>query len=171
MDVVDLLVEAFGRIGPVLHRASAGLTTEQRTYRPDADANSIAWLTWHIARVQDAQVAPLAETPQVWQSDGWADRFALPFDVGATGYGQSSEQVAAVDAPVDLLLGYYDAVAARTIEYLRTLTPADLDVVVDERWDPPVTCGVRLVSILADDLQHVGQASYVRGLVDRLEAG
>lgn len=170
MDVVDLLVEAFGRIGPALHRAAAGLTAAERTYRPDADANSIAWLVWHTARVQDAQVAPLAETPQVWHAGGWAQRLALPFDADATGYGQSSEQVGALDAPVQMLLDYYDAVAERTGEYLRSLTASDLDVVVDERWDPPVTRGVRLVSILADDLQHVGQAAYVRGLVSRLPA-
>jgi hypothetical protein len=44
------------------------------------------------------------------------------------------------------------------------VTPADLDRVVDKRWDPPVTLGVRLVSVVDDDAQHVGQAAYVRGL-------
>ncbi len=45
------------------------------------------------------------------------------------------------------------------------MTPEDLDRVVDKRWNPPVTLGVRLVSILNDDVQHVGQAAYVRGLL------
>jgi hypothetical protein len=170
MDVADLLTDAFGRVGRTLHRAAAGLTESQRTHRPDADANSIAWLTWHAARVQDAQIAPLAGVEQVWTAQGWAGRVGLPFSDAATGYGQSSQDVAAVDAPVDLLLGYYDAVEAQTLEYLRRLAPEDLDVVVDESWDPPVTLGVRLVSILADDLQHVGQAAYVRGIVERLHA-
>ncbi len=47
------------------------------------------------------------------------------------------------------------------------LQPADLDVVVDERWDPPVTLGVRLVSVVNEVNQHVGQAAYVRGLLER----
>lgn len=167
MNVADLLIEGFGRIGPTLRRAVAGLDSTGRTARPDAEANSIAWLAWHIARVQDAQIAPLAGVEEVWTAQGWAERLGLPFDAHATGYGHSADDVAAVDASAELLLGYYDAVEAQTLAYLERLTDEDLDVVVDERWDPPVTLGVRLVSILGDDLQHVGQASYVRGLVDR----
>jgi hypothetical protein len=56
-------------------------------------------------------------------------------------------------------------VHARTAGFLRGLTDNDLDRVVDENWDPPVTLGVRLVSVLDDDLQHVGQAAYVRGFL------
>ena len=167
MNTSDLLVESFGRIGPTLHRAVAGLDREGLTYRADPSANTVAWLAWHAARVQDAQVADVAGTPEVWVADGWAQRLGLPFPDSATGYGQSAADVARVDVPAELLLGYHDAVAARTLDYLRTLSDTDLDRVVDESWDPPVTLGVRLVSILADDLQHVGQAAYVRGLVDR----
>ncbi|MDM7855891.1 mycothiol transferase [Cellulomonas alba] len=167
MNVADLLIEGFGRVGPVLHRAVDGLDAAGRTARPDGNANSIAWLAWHIGRVQDAQVAPLAGVEQVWTAQGWAERFGLPFDARATGYGQSADDVAGVDAEPELLLGYYDAVEAQTLAYLARLTDHDLDVVIDEHWDPPVTLGVRLVSILGDDLQHVGQASYVRGLVER----
>ena len=74
------------------------------------------------------------------------------------------EQVDAVHAPADLLLEYYDAVHRQTVEFVTTLTDEDLDRVVDKRWDPPVTLGVRLVSTIADCLQHVGQAAYARGL-------
>ena len=63
------------------------------------------------------------------------------------------------------LRAYHDAVYARTIEYVRTLQDADLDRVVDTSWDPPVTLGVRLVSVVNDDQQHVGQAAFVRGLL------
>jgi hypothetical protein len=72
-----------------------------------------------------------------------------------------------VRATADLLLGYYNAVHDATLAYLSTVTAADLDRVVDTRWDPPVTLGVRLVSVVADDLQHAGQAEYIRGLVER----
>lgn len=65
----------------------------------------------------------------------------------------------------DLLTGYYDAVHEQSLGVLRTVAAKDLERVVDEHWDPPVTLGVRLVSVLSDDLQHVGQAAYVRGLL------
>ncbi|HWJ83904.1 MAG TPA: DUF664 domain-containing protein [Cellulomonas sp.] len=167
MDALDVLVESYSRIEPTLRRVVSDVADDVLTWRADPEANSIAWLAWHVARVQDAQIAPLAGTEQVWTADGWARRFDLPFDDSATGYGQDADHVAAVRTGADLLLGYLDAVTQATSAYLETLTPDDLDRVVDTRWDPPVTLGARLVSIVADDLQHVGQAAYVRGLADR----
>ena len=104
----------------------------------------------------------------MWTADGWARRFDLPFEDSSIGFGHTSEQVAAVrvDDP-SLLTGYLDAVHERTVAYLRTLSEADLDEVIDERWDPPVTRGVRLISVVDDDIQHAGQAAYLAGLVRR----
>ena len=137
------------------------------TFRADADANSIAWLVWHLTRIQDDHVAGVAGTEQLWTAGGWHERFALPFDVSATGYGQTSDEVAAVSGSAELLLGYHDAVHEETLRFLGGLGPGDLDRIVDERWDPPVTLAVRLVSVVADDLEHAGQAAYVRGLAER----
>jgi hypothetical protein len=168
MDIPAVLQEAFGRILPIATRAVDGLTADQLAARPDPDANSVAWLVWHLARVQDDHVAEVAGTEQVWTSAGWSQRFGLPLDDGDIGYGHSSEQVASVrvDTP-DLLTGYLAAVGEATGRYLAGLSGDDLDRVVDDRWDPPVTLAVRLASVLSDDLQHAGQASYVRGLVTR----
>jgi uncharacterized damage-inducible protein DinB len=167
MSSSEVLIDAIDRIQQVVHRAIKGASIELLTYRPDADANSIAWLIWHLSRVQDDHVADAFGTQQVWTSDGWAGRFGLPFDDAASGYGQSSDDVAAVAVEAELLGGYHDAVHDRSVELLKTVTDDDLARVVDESWNPPVTLGVRLVSLIADDLQHVGQASYVRGLAER----
>ncbi len=70
------------------------------------------------------------------------------------------------DGP-DLLIGYYEAVSRQTHAYVRTLDTDQLDRIVDERWDPPVSVGVRLISVIHDGMQHLGQAAYVRGLTDR----
>lgn len=167
MNSAALLLDSFGRIREVVHDTVEGLTEEELTARVDPDANTVAWLVWHLTRVQDDHLADAFDTDQLWTSDGWADRFALPFPKHATGYGMTSAQVGAVRAPAELLLGYHDAVHARTEELVRTVTNADLERIVDTRWDPPVTLGVRLVSVIADDLQHAGQAAYVRGVVER----
>jgi hypothetical protein len=164
----ELLLYAYDQVQETLRGAVRGLTAEQLERRIAPDANHIGWLAWHLLRVQDDHVAAVAGREQVWTAEGWADRFGLPFDVSATGYGFRSDQVAATRIPsADLLLGYGSALQARTAEFLRGLSDADLDRVVDDRWDPPVTLGVRLVSVLADDLQHVGQAAYVRGVILR----
>ncbi|NIH81112.1 mycothiol transferase [Amycolatopsis viridis] len=167
MTVADLLIDGFGRIREVVHEAVDGLTEDQLAERLDPDANSIAWLVWHLTRVQDDHIADLAGTPQVWTEQGWHERFGLPFGRGATGYGHQSEDVAAVRAEAKLLTGYHDAVHDSTVAWLRGLGELELDRVVDEAWDPPVTLGVRLVSILSDDLQHAGQAAFVRGILQR----
>ena len=164
----QLLMDAFTRISDTVHRAVDGLDAEQLAFRVDSEANSIGWLIWHLTRVQDDHVAEVAGTEQVWLGAGWSDRFGLPFDVHAVGYGQSSEEVGRfqVDS-TDLLTGYFDAVHRQTIDYVRQLSDSDLDRVVDTAWDPPVTLAVRLVSVISDDLQHVGQAAFVRGIVTR----
>ena len=165
MTPADLLVDAFTRIEQTALAAVADLDEQQLTHRPEPDANPIAWLVWHLARVQDDHVADVAEIEQVWTAQGFHDRFGLPFEPDAIGYGQSSEEVAQVRAGSDLLAAYLSAVHAQTVGYLATVEPDDLDRVVDTRWDPPVTLGARLVSVISDDLQHAGQAAYLRGLL------
>jgi uncharacterized damage-inducible protein DinB len=167
MTLGELLVDAFNRIREGAVSAVSGLSPEQLAERPTSNANSIGWLVWHLTRVQDDHIAAVADREQVWTSDGWHERFALPFDADDTGYGHSSEQVAQVcGLEAEQLVGYLEAVHAATVEYVRPLTPDDLGQVVDERWDPPVTLGVRLVSVVNDDQQHVGQAAFIRGLLN-----
>jgi hypothetical protein len=167
MNTAQLLTDAFGRVQEEVHAAVDGLTEAELADRADDGANSVAWLIWHLTRVQDDHVADVAGTAQVWTSQGWDERFGLPFHAEATGYGDGPEEVAAVRAGADLLTGYYDAVHEQTVAHVRGLADADLDKVVDERWDPPVTLGVRLVSVISDDLQHAGQAAFLRGLLLR----
>ena len=164
MTVAELLRDLFDRVATDVHGAVEGLDADALTYRVDGTANSIAWLVWHLTRVQDDHVAEVAGSEQVWTAQGWVERFALPFPPRATGYGHGTDEVAAVRSDADLLLAYFDAVQARTLQYVDGLTEADLDRVVDERWDPPVTLGVRLVSVADDDIQHAGQAALVRGI-------
>jgi hypothetical protein len=167
MTLGELLVDAFNRIREGAVSAVSGLSPEQLAERPTSNANSIGWLVWHLSRVQDDHIAEVADREQVWTSEGWHARFALPFDADDTGYGHSSEQVAQVcGLDAEQLVGYLEAVHAATVEYVRPLTPDDLGKVVDERWDPPVTLGVRLVSVVNDDQQHVGQAAFIRGLLN-----
>ncbi|WP_371619297.1 DUF664 domain-containing protein [Streptomyces sp. NBC_00454] len=168
MKGTEVLADAFGRIQDVVREAVEGLDAGELDARIDAGANSITWLVWHLTRVQDDHVADAAGWEQVWHAEGWDDRFALPLPAGSTGYGHTAHQAGTVRVDSgDLLLGYFDAVHAQTLRFLRGLGAAELDRVVDERWDPPVTLGVRLVSVIADDLQHAGQAAFVRGVLTR----
>jgi uncharacterized protein DUF664 len=168
MTSADLLVDAFGRIRQVVHRVVDGLTPEQLAFRVDPEANSIAWLVWHLTRIQDDHLADAGQFEQVWTSQGWVERFGLPFHPRDTGYGHRADEVAAVRVESgELLVGYHDAVHQQTTGYVGRLSDADLARIVDRSWDPPVSLGVRLVSVVADDLQHAGQAAFVRGILQR----
>jgi hypothetical protein len=163
----ELLRDAFTRLIEHVDELTDGLTDGQANYRPSPNANSIAWLIWHSARVQDIQLAPIAGIEQVWLSDGWVDRFGLDLPRDDTGYGHSPEDVAKVRVSGELLAGYYHAVHEVTLEFVARVTAEDLARIVDRNWDPPVTASARLVSIVDDCAQHLGQAAYVLGIAER----
>jgi len=167
MDVSALLSDGLSRASDQVPGIVDGLTAEELGWRPDPEANPIGWLVWHLTRVEDDHLAGLAGGEQLWTFGGWTERFRLPFDLNDIGYGHSAAQVGEVHASAELLVGYHQAVAAAAQSFVDGLTAADLDRVVDEHWDPPVTLGVRLVSVVAEVNQHVGQAAYVKGLLER----
>ncbi len=166
MDVAPLLLELYDRIPPLAEGAVEGLGPDELCRAPGPGANTIGWLVWHLTRVEDHHVSELLGTEQVWVSGDWARRCGLEPDPTNTGYGHNEDEVRAVrPESAEVLLAYLGAVQERTNSMLEGLAADDLDRVVDRRWDPPVTLGVRLVSIADDCLQHVGQAAYVRGLL------
>ncbi|OBI95310.1 mycothiol transferase [Mycobacterium asiaticum] len=160
----ELLRDAFTRLIEHADEVTDGVSDAVADYRPAPNANSIAWLVWHSARVQDIQLADIAGVEQVWHRDGWVDRFGLDLPRNDTGYGHSPDDVAKVHAPAELLAGYYRAVHELTLEYVAGVTPDQLARVVDTNWDPPVTASARLISIIDDCAQHLGQAAYLRGI-------
>lgn len=163
-----LLTDAFERVHELVPDILSALDTAELEWRPDAEANSIGWLVWHLARVQDDHFATLTGQEQVWLKDGWAGRFSLTYPDDAIGFGQSGREVGqfAVDEPI-LLTGYHAAVHAATVAALQTFASKDYERVVDNRYDLPVTLGARVISVLGDISQHIGQAAYVRGLLER----
>lgn len=168
MDATEILADAYDRVRQMVHAVVDGASPAELAARVDPAANTAGWLVWHLTRVQDDHIAAVAGREQVWTVEGWVGRFGLPFDASATGYGQEPEQVGQVRVEdPELLTGYYDAVHEATLRFLRELAAADYERVVDTRWDPPVTLGVRLVSVLQDDLAHAGQAQFVLGSVRR----
>ncbi|WP_099023660.1 mycothiol transferase [Mycolicibacterium palauense] len=160
----ELLRDAFTRLIEHVDSLTEGLADDVSFYRPTPEANSIAWLIWHSARVQDLQVAEIAGVPQVWTDEGWVERFGLDLPRNSMGYGHTAAEVGKVRAPAELLAGYYHAVHAMTLDYVTTVSAEELARIVDSRWDPPVTASVRLVSVVDDCAQHLGQAAYVRGI-------
>lgn len=168
MDFKDIIIDGLGRIQRLATMSVEGLNPEQLIYRPSRQANTIAWLVWHLTRVQDDHISDLAKREQAWLADGWHQKFGKPANADETGQKYTAEQVAGLKPEsAQLLVDYHNAVQQRSQDYVERLSAGDLDVELDEpQWDPRPTVGVRLVSVLADNLQHAGQAGYVRGLIE-----
>jgi hypothetical protein len=166
MEWHDLLADGYGRVLEFLDSVLVGLTQDDLNWQPRHDGNSIGWLTWHLTRQQDAQIASLMGEEQLWVKEGWHSSFNRPADPEDSGFGHTPEQVAAFRAPdARILLDYQRAVLERSKRYFLTLAGTDLDRKLDEPWFQPLpTVGVRLVSIMEDSMLHAGQAAYLRGL-------
>jgi len=168
MELHELLLDLFGRVDEHVHEAVHGLDSDTLSTAPEGGSNPIGWLVWHLTRVEDDHMSEILDEEQIWVQDDWAKRFGVDPDPGNTGYGHSAEEVAAIRPEnADAVLDYFAAVTKRTRTMLATITAADLDRIVDRRWDPPVTLGVRLISIVDDEIQHAGQAAYLRGILER----
>ena len=166
MEAKDIVIDSLGRIRSILHRTLAGLSLDEIQRQPTPDSNSIAWLTWHLTRVQDNGISGLFDQEQAWISQGWHAQFAMDPDPDNEGQGHTAEQVAAFRAPsLQTLLDYHDSVSSRSKAFVTGLAPADFDRELNEpQYQPLPTVGVRLVSILSDNLQHAGQVAYLRGV-------
>ena len=165
MDAIDLLRDLAPRPRDAARALAADLTPEILAAHPGGHPNSVAWLLWHTAREMDAQLAALRGVEQVWTAQGFDARFGLGEVGDQVGYGHTADQARSitVDDP-ELLIEHLEAVTDALTAYLETLADDDLDDVIDEQWDPPVTRGVRLISLIDDAAQHVGQAAYVVGM-------
>ncbi|PFG31637.1 mycothiol transferase [Paramicrobacterium agarici] len=164
MNARDILIDAAGRPREAARSLSRRLTPEALNAHPGGHDNSIAWLLWHTGREIDAQTASLTGSEQVWYVGDYARRTGLG-DAGAeVGYGHTSEQARAIRTDAaEVLVEYISEATDALVTYLRGLSDDDLSDVIDENWDPPVTRGVRLMSIIDDAAQHVGQAAYAAG--------
>jgi len=169
MNVNEVLIDGYSRISQILNRTLPGLTPEQLVFRPTEEANSIAWLVWHLTRIQDHHISGLAGKEQLWVTNGWHERFGKPADPSDTGQRYTAEQVAEIrPSDVQLLLDYHDAAYQRSVEFIKTLSESDLDRELNEpQWTPLPTVGVRLVSVIADNTQHAGQAAYLKGIIEK----
>ncbi|MDO5094723.1 MAG: DUF664 domain-containing protein [Propionibacteriaceae bacterium] len=172
MDAIAVLTDAATRCPEVADAVLAGISDEALHAMPGGRGNSIAWLVWHAARQMDYQLAELSAAPQEWETGEWGARLGIDCDATAIGFGDSLDDVAGLRVKdPGVLRDYLGAVVAALATYLGGLSAAQLDEVVDTRWEPPVLRGVRLISMIDDAVAHLGQAAYARGLVEGWRVG
>jgi DinB family protein len=166
VESAGLVLDALGRVRDMVRNALKDLSPDELLVPPKPH---IAWLVWHLARVQDTNFSGLMERPQLWTADGWHARFNMPPDPKdyGSGHRQTPAQVDAFTVnDKQLLLDYLDAVFARTKGYLSTVENADLNRVLNEpQYQPLPTLSIRLASVINCNTRHAGQIEYLRGLI------
>ena len=166
MENPAIFADALDRVRTIVHSAVKDLSPQELVADPKPH---IAWLVWHMTRVQDHNISELAGLEQAWIADGWHARLGMPPESKdyASGHRQTPELVNAFSvSDPKILLAYFDAVMERTKAYLSTLSAHDLERVLDEpRHQPLPTVAVRLVSVIADNMRHAGQVEYLRGFI------
>lgn len=168
MEWPQFILDIFERIAQELEHTLDGLTTDDLNWQPVPGANSIGWLAWHLTRSHDRNMSEVMGKEQLWLSDGWYARFGRPPDPAETGVGYSVQQAAAFRAPDgQVIMAYHRAVLARIKDYIHNqLSEAEFD---RETYSPTlhITLPVRrrLLGVINEGFQHLGQAAYVRGLL------
>ena len=169
MEWQQLIMNLFLRISQELENVLEGLTVDDLNQQPAPDCNSIGWLAWHLTRSHDRNVTELALEEQVWIKDKWYVKFGRAPDAAETGVGHTAEDIAAFKSPEGrVLLEYHRAVLERIENYLSsTLSESELE---RESHSPTLhttfPVSRRLVGVISEGFQHVGQAAYVRGLLE-----
>lgn len=161
--VRDLLRRIADEVAAVLD----GLDPSLLDARPAGGTNSIGWLLWHLTRSHDRNVSELRGRPQLWLTHGWHARFDRAPDPTDTGYRHSTAEAAGFRSPrPETLAGYHRAAVAMIEDYLDGGDDPYRRVHSPTLGDE-ATVHARLVGVLADGLQHVGQAALLKGLARR----
>ncbi len=168
MEWQQLIIDIFMRISQDLEQVLDGLTVDDLNQRPRPDCNSIGWLAWHLTRSHDRNISELMEQEQLWIRDKWHAKFNRAPDPAETGFGYSSEDVSTFRSQDGkTLLEYHHAVLELAKRYISgTLSETELKrESASPTFGNVATVRRRLVGVVNDGLQHVGQAAYVRGLL------
>jgi len=167
MDVRDFAIHSLDEVQEVLTRSVDSLTQEELMSQPRPGANNIAFMLWHMARVEDWFLHYLFQrVPQLWESGRWHEIMGLPENPKVTGFGYTAEQVASFPSvQVRNLMAYIEAVRADTLEYLRNVDTARIDEEVTSRFFDEASIGSLISHLVVELAQHVGQIAYVRGLL------
>ncbi|MFC1994682.1 DinB family protein [Chloroflexota bacterium] len=168
MDTKELILASLEQSKGYLSKALDGLTQEEAAWSPRAECNSIAFISWHIARVEDFFVnRALQRKDELYESEGWQEKLGTP--PKEVGYQYTVGQLCAWPVPqLEVLRAYADSVREKTLAFLKHLAPARLSEVPRPDRSPD-SIGVTLGRISTEIALHVGQIAYLRGMLRGLD--
>jgi uncharacterized damage-inducible protein DinB len=145
-----------------------GLTEAEVQWQATLDTNTIAWLVWHMAKVEDSWINVwIAGGEEVWVTGKWAERTGIAGTSG--GFGQVMDEVRSMpNVPISELVAYYEAVRKAAFETIDGMTDADMANEID-RGHGPITWSWILGHVMVEESQHLGQVALIRGMIRGLD--
>ncbi|MDO8636430.1 MAG: DinB family protein [Dehalococcoidia bacterium] len=164
MELKDFIQSGLDRVKQATMKAVDGLNPDELKFRPGAETNSIGLIFFHQARSEDMFVqSRIQGKPEVWESENWYRK--LNMTVSDSGGHLTVEQIAAFRVPeLKDLVAYAGAVRTRTIEYLKSMTAAQFDRVINMPRRGDVSIAAVFSIIMVHSAEHAGDISYLRGL-------
>jgi hypothetical protein len=109
-----------------------GLTEEDIRQIPSDGEHSIAWIYWHMTRIEDVTMNMLISgTPQLLDQDDWLIRLGLAYR--DTGNAMDHIQIATLSVEINItaLHAYRITVGRKTREIVNHIQPNEFNIMVD----------------------------------------
>ncbi len=162
MEAKELILRSLEQSQRFLTRALDGLTQEEVAWSPNAECNSIAFILWHMTRVEDLFVNRVIQREkELYEAEGWQEKLGTPVKA----YGYTLEELKAWPVPkLEVLRAYANSVREKTLSFLQSVTPEKLSEEVIRPNRPPDSVGASLGHMSTEIALHVGQIAYLRGV-------
>lgn len=163
MEAKEIIKLSLERSEEFLTSALKDLSQQEFAWSPGPESNSMAFIMWHQARVEDFFVNRVIRGQvELYEAQGFRDRLGTP--PKDTGNSYTVEKLRAWQAPpMETLVAYHQAVRQATLDLLETVTPQKLDEVPKPDRSPE-SVGIMLMRVITEAAHHVGQMSYLRGM-------
>ena len=168
MRIGEFIEKSLAESNGYVNEAIKGLSTDQLAFRPQRHSNSIAFLLWHLARVEDLWINRiLLGGKEIYELGGWYKKFGTPAQ--DSGFGYDVKTLDAWPIPkLELLRAYAAAVREKTKVYINALNTKKMDESKDFGWSRG-TIGSALSHLITEVGEHTGQIGYIRGIMKGIE--
>ena len=169
MEISEFILKSLEESKGDVDRAIKTLSPDELSFQPKPHSNSIVFLIWHLARVEDLWINKVLKgTQEIYETDGWYKRFGTA-DWKDNGIGFDIQKLTTWPAPkMELLQAYAAAVRAKTRDYLGTLKAGNLDETRELRWGSGKVGSV-LSHLITEVSEHSGQIGYIKGILKGIE--
>lgn len=163
MEAKEVIIKSLGQSRRFLLNALDELTQEEVAWSPNPECNSIAFILWHIARLEDVFINSVIQGErELYEKEGWREKLGTP--TGDTGTRYTEEMLRVWPVPeMEVLQGYADSVREKTLVFLESIPPEKLSEVPRPDRSPD-TMGALLGGLSTEIAMHVGQICYLRGV-------